>query len=1053
MMADKSVAMKNKDTDIDIRERKELLTAFKRADRIVTKEYLSYLDQLPVKPVPNDGYNMVKHSRFIKIGKMVYDKNENNIRKLTNVYAAMSAINANVALIIQSDGNHVDFYAGICDGDEQSDCATKIEALYNNIKGNFPGSIGLPLRSEDINIKRALLFDDDLKGVINGCFKASNAAISSVSGIASVRQEDAEKNAEFTQGIEKMLEAMRGNAFSAIFMARALSKQELLSLKAEYECLYTKLVPFSKSVLTMSQSEADGVSKTLSNALSDSVGSGKSTALSVGESKSTAHTEGESIGKTNTGGVNAGIHFGGKEKPGGYVGASYSHSETRTQSFSDTMTFGTSKTETKTETVNKNHTVTVTEADGTQTTYSLGKTLQLNYENKSVTALLENIEEQLKRIKATESFGMFAAAAYFIAPSKAISTMAASAHKSIISGSNTCVETAVINTWDGNGYEKIEKYLTRLQHPTFLLEDGSTVTAASVVSGQELAIQFSFPKKSLSGLPVVECAEFGRNVMSAESEYKGDLRLGNIYNMLDEEKTPVSISSNDLVSHTFVTGSTGAGKSNTVFSILNKLREGVNFLVVEPAKGEYKDVFGGNADVAVYGTNPKVTELLRIDPFSFPENVSVSEHIDRLVELFNVCWPMYAAMPAVLKDAVIRAYEAAGWNMETSENYINQNLYPTFSDVLAEIRQVLKESDYSADNKGDYTGALVTRLKSLTNGIYRYIFTSDELGCEELFDKNVIVDLSRVGSTETKSLIMGLLVMKLQEYRLSKGMQNGGKLKHITVLEEAHNLLKRTSTEQMSESSNLLGKSVEMLANSIAELRAFGEGFIIADQSPGLLDMSVIRNTNTKIIHRLPDFSDRELVGKAATLNEEQIKELAKLPLGVAAVYQNNWIEPVLCKVEKFENINGVYKYTPTEKRPDLKNYFYKLFDMSGSKKLSPESADAIREWIKSLNVSVYTKSLLESVADGTVLSDKQRAEVAYNVFNGQRMGFILQNNSQEGKGIEDMHNNINNMFHIRDEGLTKVVQELILQTILNNLESTELAARYTRFLEGRGMM
>lgn len=169
----------------------------------------------------------------------------------------------------------------------------------------------------------------------------------------------------------------------------------------------------------------------------------------------------------------------------------------------------------------------------------------------------------------------------------------------------------------------------------------------------------------------------------------------------------------------------------------------------------------------------------------------------------------------------------------------------------------------------------------------------------ELFDKNVIVDLSRVGSGETKSLIMGILVLKLQEYRIAHSDGSDSDLRHVTVLEEAHNLLKRTSTEQSSESSNLLGKSVEMLANSIAEMRTYGEGFIIADQSPGLLDMSVIRNTNTKIIMRLPDFSDRELVGKAAGLSTDQIIELSKLPRGVAAVYQNDWVSPVLCKIKK----------------------------------------------------------------------------------------------------------------------------------------------------------
>lgn len=142
------------------------------------------------------------------------------------------------------------------------------------------------------------------------------------------------------------------------------------------------------------------------------------------------------------------------------------------------------------------------------------------------------------------------------------------------------------------------------------------------------------------------------------------------------------------------------------------------------------------------------------------------------------------------------------------------------------------------------------------------------------------------------------------------------KLNHVTVLEEAHNLLKRTSTEQSSEGSNLLGKSVEMLTNAIAEMRTYGEGFIIADQSPGLLDMAVIRNTNTKIIMRLPEYSDRELVGRAASLNDEQITEIAKLSKGVAAIYQNDWLEAVLCKVRKYvpEDLSPFTYHAPYSK-------------------------------------------------------------------------------------------------------------------------------------------
>ena len=365
----------------------------------------------------------------------------------------------------------------------------------------------------------------------------------------------------------------------------------------------------------------------------------------------------------------------------------------------------------------------------------------------------------------------------------------------------------------------------------------------------------------------------------------------------------VDLNADRLAMHTFITGSTGSGKSNTIYQLLHELgAQGRKFLVVEPAKGEYRAVFGSRSDVTVYGTNPNLKEaaLLRLNPFSFPENVHVYEHMDRLVEIFNVCWPMYAAMPAVLKDAIERAYVDAGWDLRRSRNRYSARLFPTFIDVLQQIDAVMDESQYSADSKGDYKGSLCTRLRSLTNGINGMIFSADELDSADLFDRNVIVDLSRVGSTETKALIMGLLVMKLQEYRMSQGGMNKT-LRHATVLEEAHNLLKRTSAVQSAVGADLAGKSVEMLANAIAEMRTYGEGFIIADQAPGLLDEAVIRNTNTKIILRLPDYADRQLVGKAIGLNDDQIDELSKLKQGVAAVYQNDWVEAVLCQVDRFE--------------------------------------------------------------------------------------------------------------------------------------------------------
>lgn len=572
-------------------------------------------------------------------------------------------------------------------------------------------------------------------------------------------------------------------------------------------------------------------------------------------------------------------------------------------------------------------------------TATIGKSegITQSFVNYNIKHALELLESQMKRLELSTALGMWDFAAYVLSEDENTANNVAHSYIALTQGEESYMSQSAINLWRGDMGEtsddarEICNYLRELRHPLFGLSPNIVqkdptfnvyppiVTATTGLSGKELAYSLNFPRKSVAGLPVIECAEFGRNIVSYDSAptVKNELDIGKIFHMNHIEKTDVRLAKSSLASHTFITGSTGSGKSNTVYQLLNEaLNQNVKFMVVEPAKGEYKHVFGTQDDVYVYGTNPAVSPLLRINPFSFPQGIHILEHLDRLVEIFNVCWPMYAAMPAVLKSAVEKSYADCGWNLTLSQNRYKEMLYPSFADVARNIREIIDSSEYDTENKGAYKGSLLTRLQSLTNGINGMIFTCDDISDRDLFDRNVIIDLSRVGSSETKSLIMGMLVLKLQEYRMAGAVGMNSELNHITVLEEAHNLLKRTSTEISSESANLMGKSVEMLANAIAEMRTYGEGFIIADQAPGLLDLSVIRNTNTKIIMRLPDRSDRELVGGAANLNDDQIVELAKLPCGVAAIYQNEWIQPVLCKVNKFEMPQEMYSYSPDNEGP-----------------------------------------------------------------------------------------------------------------------------------------
>ena len=505
-----------------------------------------------------------------------------------------------------------------------------------------------------------------------------------------------------------------------------------------------------------------------------------------------------------------------------------------------------------------------------------------------------------------------------------------------------------------------------------------------------------------------------------------------------------------------------------VLDSLPELREKeIPFLVIEPAKGEYRLEFEKYA--RVYSTNVNFGTLLQINPFKFnSEGILVNEHIDRLVEIFNVCWPMYAAMPAVLKEAIEKSYVAAGWDLSTSTNSINEALFPCFSDVLKQLYNVINQSDFSQEVKSNYIGSLVTRVKSLTNGILGQVFSNGDMGDEKLFSDYTIIDLSRIGSIETKAMIMGILVMRMQEYHMTYSSPTN-ELRHITVLEEAHNLLKRTSTEQSSESSNLLGKSVEMIANAIAEMRTYGEGFIIADQSPGLMDMSVIRNTNTKIILSLPDYSDRELVGKSVGLNDEQIVELAKLGQGVAAVYQNKWIAPVLCAIKKYEIDKDKSEVIKTNKT-DLSKI---IFD---NKVLKAKFADTILndkiDELDNLRIDILDYPmhvdikllLLEHLYSNKKFSRQEKISVIYDLYFTEKIKGVFEETELSLKLSDNINLEMKEYLYskwvnaldipngILDNELLGIINIILYKMKVDNITQTEQCERFlSNIYTGRG--
>ena len=950
--------------------------ALNNAASIITKDYLGRLETYEILPPSEEDIDIdiAECGKFYKLTKFVINKEENFLNKLTTIVNVASSIDCSIATIIKSNGFTIDYYFGIISKNARSQKENDVKrriaaaaAFKGALAGNLVGSELTEVSKQEVSAFK--------KNILT----RKGSSYSSVSGIVALRDEDEKDIEGYVQGIENLVDSLKGQKYTIVMLADPVDTSEIQIIKQGYEMLHTQLSTFAQSSVTINESDTLSLSKARTDGISEGISKG------IAMTQSKMKSKGNSFGVSTS----AGINFILSANVGFNAGVNRSTADT------------TGKTDTTTEINQRNKAVTET----TGASKTAGKSLQLSYENRSVKSLLDKIDKHLERLDECESFGAFDCAAYVIADDRNTALTVASNYNALMRGKNSSVQASHINSWsDAKETKILGKYIGSLVHPRFLQSktDGIIVTPASIVSGDELAIQIGLPKKSVSGITVIPMAPFGRNVIANTDD---TIVLGNLYHMGHEEgeknhKQKVCVDIESLSMHTFITGSTGKGKSTTIYSILDKLishkvkgqDDTIKFMVIEPAKGEYKERFGSYDNVKVYGTNYKKMPLLKINPFSFPDDIHVLEHIDRLIEIFNVCWPMYAAMPAALKDSIERAYIAAGWNLETSECRYKDSqgipLYPSFIDVLKQINEVMEASAYSADSKGDYKGALCTRVKTLTNGLYGQIFTNDELPAEKLFDENVIVDLSRTGSSETKSLIMGLLVMKLQEYRMANADAGNASLKHVTVLEEAHNILKRTSTEQTSEGANMLGKSVEMLANSIAEMRTYGEGFIIADQAPGLMDMSVIRNTNTKIILGLPDWEDRQLVGRAASLNDDQILELSRLKTFVAAVYQNNWLEPVLCNIDT--NFKNVPKYSyKAEKRIEankMKSLEYLLLPIDKRNELDDKYVKGLIDDIYRLPIPAEAKTAFVSYTKAQDVDEiqKLRGMVTYYIFNSE---------------------------------------------------------------------
>lgn len=439
----------------------------------------------------------------------------------------------------------------------------------------------------------------------------------------------------------------------------------------------------------------------------------------------------------------------------------------------------------------------------------------------------------------------------------------------------------------------------------------------TLLDTRQLAAYVHLPTVDTPGFAVRPAPAFAVSRQAPADESRA-VRIGHVLVQQQRAGTTYRIDLDQFTRHTFVAGLTGSGKTNTLLHLLTEIgAAGVPFLVIEPAKTEYRDLLarpGFRGSLRVFTPGREQLAPLRLNPFEVPAGIEVATHLDLLKAVFMASFAMWVPLPQVLEQCLVQLYTERGWDFTTGRHSDGaaDPPVPTLGELVAAVRRTVPTLGFKPESTQEITASLVTRLDALrrgSRGLMLDVTRSVPIG--ELLRAPTVIELDGLGDDADKAFVMGLLLIRLYEYRRAEHAAAlaaaaargepappGGRLSHVVVIEEAHRLLANSTQAADSWHADPQGAFADTFSQMLSEVRAYGQGMIIADQVPVRLAPDVIKNTNLKIAHRLVAGDDRTAMGTAMSMDDEQSGVLPTLPRGRAAVFSEGDHTPVIVEVD-----------------------------------------------------------------------------------------------------------------------------------------------------------
>lgn len=746
-----------------------------------------------------------------------------------------------------------------------------------------------------------------------------HGAVAVLTGIPSERS-----SSQMETRLDEALEGLADHDFDLIVQAEPMLPGVARRWEDALHALYTDLHPLTRGTLTASESENFNRSfaRSFQASLSEgtSVSDARSTSTTTSESTSESQVANEdersqaaaggivrggalgaglgalagaAVGSVGgppgtIGGAVGGAKVGGPAgaQLGAMVGASLtrpvtaSHGRTTSEGFSDTTTHG------STWNATRGWSASDTRSVGTQ----IGRQLSAEHVRRDALAVEELLEQHLHRIRTGRGMGLWRVSVHVATRDPRDLRVVCSVLQGALRGDDTWAEPL---RW--SAYQPASPALACLaafQPPALALPshplDRGLEQLETRLGSDELVHWIRPPASDLPGFPVRPRTVFGRNAATEIPDARR-VHLGRVVHRGRAVRERVSLDLASLPSHALIVGTTGSGKTTTAQRLLYDLQERENpvpFLLVEPAKSDYGALFNA---LEAAGRRPcrlvagrADTHGFRFNPLQVPEGISVGRHLDAMRVLLGSAFHTDGPLPQLLERLVLRLYTdrfdlTSPWSPDKGP-------CPTLADLvegLGTVDEMLEDLGYSGGIRKDLRAALRVRVESLTAGVKGVLFCGQETRLEDLLDRPVFLELRQVDDPNARRLLLGALVRRLygiREAAYERAPPSSEPLEHLLVLEEAHHLLRKP--EGHGPGVDMIRISNQMLADAFAEIRVYRQGILAIDQSPTLLDAAVLRNTNTKLAHRLLFADDATAMASAMGLTDEERVQLGRLQRG-----------------------------------------------------------------------------------------------------------------------------------------------------------------------------